>query len=132
MHEYVNINGRDSQYKECVDCNKRTPHICFRCNYCYSCHFKIESIEKEHWNKRNGNHLGIRWINQTERYLIRCFHSLTCIIQHPLTPRNPSAYSRFLCLSYSTTISGFGKYLKKTIERNSRYRESRAYSSCRR
>jgi hypothetical protein len=26
---------------ECIDRNKRTPHICLRCNHCYWCHFKI-------------------------------------------------------------------------------------------
>jgi hypothetical protein len=56
MHEYVTIYDRDSQYKECVDCNKRTPHICFRCNYCYSSHFKIERIEKEHWQKQRNTY----------------------------------------------------------------------------
>ena len=52
MHEYVTLYGHDSRYKECIDCNKRTPHICFRCNYCYSCHFKIERTEKEYWLER--------------------------------------------------------------------------------
>ena len=52
MHDYLTSYGINSKYKECIDCNKRTPHICFRCNYCYSCHFKIERTEKEYWLKR--------------------------------------------------------------------------------
>ena len=48
MHEYLTLCGDNSQYGECIDCNKRTPHICLKCNYCYSCHFKVERMEKEY------------------------------------------------------------------------------------
>ena len=46
MHEYITSYIKPS-YSECIDCNKRTTYICLKCNYCYSCHFKIEKIEKE-------------------------------------------------------------------------------------
>ena len=46
MHEYITSYVKPS-YNECIDCNKRTIHICLKCHYCYSCHFKIESREKE-------------------------------------------------------------------------------------
>jgi hypothetical protein len=46
MHEYI-TSYVDPSYGECIDCNKRTIHICLKCHYCYSCHFKIENIEKE-------------------------------------------------------------------------------------
>ena len=55
MHEYLTSYGDNSRYGECIDCDKRTPHICLKCNYCYSCHFKIERIEKEHWQKPKEN-----------------------------------------------------------------------------
>ena len=45
MHEYLS----DSRfpYGECIDCRKRSAHVCIRCHYCYSCHPKIEQLEKE-------------------------------------------------------------------------------------
>ena len=45
MHEYLS----DSRfpYSECIDCRKRSAHVCIRCHYCYSCHPKIEQLEKE-------------------------------------------------------------------------------------
>ncbi|MGC2427627.1 MAG: hypothetical protein WA421_11370, partial [Nitrososphaeraceae archaeon] len=46
MHEYITLYT-DPEYGQCCECMKRTPHICIRCNYCYSCHPKIERIEKE-------------------------------------------------------------------------------------
>jgi hypothetical protein len=46
MHEYITSYIKPS-YSQCIDCNKRTTHICIKCHYCYSCHFKIESIEKQ-------------------------------------------------------------------------------------
>ena len=45
MHEYLAFSR--PFYRECINCKKRTPHTCLRCNYCYSCHPKIERIEKE-------------------------------------------------------------------------------------
>ena len=50
MHEYITSYIKPS-YSECIDCNKRTTCICLKCNYCYSCHFKIEKIEKERMKK---------------------------------------------------------------------------------
>jgi hypothetical protein len=44
VHEYV--APFTLIYHECIDCKKRTPHICIECNYCYSCHPNIEGIEK--------------------------------------------------------------------------------------
>ena len=46
MHEYITLYSNPS-YGQCNECMKRTPHICLKCNYCYSCHPKIERIEKE-------------------------------------------------------------------------------------
>jgi hypothetical protein len=46
MHEYITLYTNPS-YGQCNECMKRTPHICLKCNYCYSCHPKIERIEKE-------------------------------------------------------------------------------------
>ena len=46
MHEYA-TSYSNVLYKECTHCNKRTLHICLRCGYCYSCHFKIESLERQ-------------------------------------------------------------------------------------
>jgi hypothetical protein len=45
MHDYLSSNNL--VYYDCIECKKRTPHICIRCHYCYSCHPKIERIEKE-------------------------------------------------------------------------------------
>jgi len=46
MHEYITSYIKP-MYGDCIDCNKRTPHVCDRCHYCYSCHFKIERKERE-------------------------------------------------------------------------------------
>ena len=45
MHEYLSDNR--FPYGECIDCTKRSAHVCIRCHYCYSCHPKIEQLEKE-------------------------------------------------------------------------------------
>lgn len=47
MHEYLAVYTNNQSYGHCTDCSKRTPHVCTKCNYCYSCHPKIERIEKE-------------------------------------------------------------------------------------
>jgi hypothetical protein len=52
MHEYLTDYNNSGSYRECIECNKRTPHICFICGYCYTCHPKIESIEKEEQAKK--------------------------------------------------------------------------------
>ncbi|MFZ0514910.1 MAG: hypothetical protein WAM14_25130 [Candidatus Nitrosopolaris sp.] len=51
MHEYLTVYDNSQSYGQCIECNKRTPHICLKCNYCYSCHPKIESIEKDQAKK---------------------------------------------------------------------------------
>ncbi|HEY7757088.1 MAG TPA: hypothetical protein VIA08_02535 [Nitrososphaeraceae archaeon] len=46
MHEYL----RDTianRYDECKSCNNRTEFTCVKCNYCWSCHWKKEIIEKK-------------------------------------------------------------------------------------
>lgn len=32
-------------YRVCKNCDKRTPHVCIKCGFCYSCHWKIEGTE---------------------------------------------------------------------------------------
>ena len=44
MHEY--ISDSHFPYSECIDCRKRSAHVCTKCHYCYSCHPKIEQLEK--------------------------------------------------------------------------------------
>ena len=44
-HEFLAQAARI--YKACEDCNKRTPHVCIKCGYCYSCHPKIERPLKQ-------------------------------------------------------------------------------------
>jgi hypothetical protein len=45
MHEYF-TEYPPLSYRVCTDCAKRTPHICLKCNYCFSCHYKVERLEK--------------------------------------------------------------------------------------
>ena len=45
MHEY--ISDSHFSYSECIECRKRSAHVCIRCHYCYSCHLKIEQLEKK-------------------------------------------------------------------------------------
>lgn len=45
MHEYF-TEYPPLSYRVCADCDKRTPHICLKCNYCFSCHYKVERLEK--------------------------------------------------------------------------------------
>ena len=45
MHDYLSDSG--FSYSECIECRKRSAHVCIRCHYCYSCHPKIEQLEKE-------------------------------------------------------------------------------------
>lgn len=45
MHEYI----RDTsswKYDICKCCDYRTSFTCVRCKYCWSCHWKIERLEK--------------------------------------------------------------------------------------
>lgn len=43
MHEF--LSPLKQKYGHCRWCDKRSPHICLRCGYCYSCHPKVEAIE---------------------------------------------------------------------------------------
>ena len=52
MHEFLAEYNNSGSYHECKACNKRTPHICLKCNYCYSCHPMIERMEKEERKKK--------------------------------------------------------------------------------
>lgn len=45
MHEF--LSPLKLKYGHCQWCDKRSPHICFRCGYCYSCHPKVESLEQK-------------------------------------------------------------------------------------
>lgn len=51
MHEYLADHRLSSPYRNCIECSKRSQHVCTTCVYCYSCHYKIERKEKE--NKMN-------------------------------------------------------------------------------
>jgi hypothetical protein len=52
MHEYLADYRLSPPYLSCVECNKRSQYVCTKCNYCYSCHYKIERKEKENEMKR--------------------------------------------------------------------------------
>jgi hypothetical protein len=45
MHEYLAESGKSTIYKDCAECRKRKSTICVMCNYCYSCHYKVERME---------------------------------------------------------------------------------------
>jgi hypothetical protein len=50
-HEYI----RDTlslSHHECTACRYRTKFVCIRCNYCYSCHWKKEELEKRILNSK--------------------------------------------------------------------------------
>ena len=50
MHEYL----RDTianRYDECKSCNNRTEFTCVRCNYCWSCLWKKEIMDKKEKEK---------------------------------------------------------------------------------
>jgi len=52
MHEYLADYRLSPPYRGCIECNKRSQYVCTTCNYCYSCHYKIERTEKENEMKR--------------------------------------------------------------------------------
>lgn len=52
MHEYLADHGLFHRYRNCVECNKRSQHVCTTCDHCYSCHYKIERKERENEMKR--------------------------------------------------------------------------------
>ena len=52
MHDYLADCHLSSPYRTCIECNKRSQHVCTTCSYCYSCHGKIERKEKEDVMKR--------------------------------------------------------------------------------
>lgn len=33
-------------YKECKSCSNRTEFTCIKCGFCWSCHWKVEQIDK--------------------------------------------------------------------------------------
>ena len=35
-----------STYKECIYCKSRTQFTCVKCGYCYSCHWKKETLDR--------------------------------------------------------------------------------------
>jgi hypothetical protein len=43
VHEYL----RNTEYAYCNSCKNRTQFTCMKCNYCYSCHWKKEKLEKD-------------------------------------------------------------------------------------
>ena len=45
MHQF--LSPLKLKYGYCAWCNKRSPHICLRCSYCYSCHPHMESVERK-------------------------------------------------------------------------------------
>ena len=45
MHEF--LSPLKHEYGHCRWCDKRSPYICFRCGYCYSCHPHVESMERK-------------------------------------------------------------------------------------
>jgi hypothetical protein len=45
MHEF--LSPLEPRYRQCRWCDKRSPHICSRCGSCYSCHPKVESVERK-------------------------------------------------------------------------------------
>ena len=44
-HEYLR-NSLDSKYRECMSCASRTEFTCTICGFCWSCHWKMERVEK--------------------------------------------------------------------------------------
>lgn len=45
IHEFLR-DTLNFSYIECVYCKKRSQFNCLKCNSCYSCHWKTESLEK--------------------------------------------------------------------------------------
>ena len=54
MHEY--LTSYKLIYSECMQCNKRTSYVCLKCNYCYSCHYKIEATERKSYIQNQNQH----------------------------------------------------------------------------
>jgi hypothetical protein len=44
-HEYLR-DSLDSNYRECNSCKNRTEFTCIKCGFCWSCHWKVEQINK--------------------------------------------------------------------------------------
>jgi hypothetical protein len=44
-HEYLR-DTLDSNYRECNSCKNRTEFRCIKCGFCWSCHWKVEQINK--------------------------------------------------------------------------------------
>lgn len=45
MHEF--LSPLKPEYNQCRWYDKSSPHICFRCGYCYTCRPKVESPERK-------------------------------------------------------------------------------------
>lgn len=70
-HHYLR-NTLVSNYKECISCKNRTQFICIKCNHCYSCHWKIEKLEKiqsEPLERANSTFLGRYSSSQTTKII---------------------------------------------------------------
>ena len=52
IHEYLADHHLSLPYRNCIECSRRSQHVCTTCSYCYSCHYKIERKEKENKMKR--------------------------------------------------------------------------------
>lgn len=44
-HEYLR-DTLNSEYRKCNSCANRTEFTCIRCGFCWSCHWKMEQVEK--------------------------------------------------------------------------------------
>ncbi len=44
-HEYLR-DTLDSNYRECNSCKNRTEFTCIKCGFCWSCHWKMEQINR--------------------------------------------------------------------------------------
>ena len=53
MHEYIRETSF-WKYEYCKCCSSRTSFTCVRCNYCWSCHWKKERLER---NELLGNRI---------------------------------------------------------------------------
>jgi hypothetical protein len=44
-HEYLR-DTLEMKYRRCVSCGSRTEFTCVECGFCWSCHWKMEQVEK--------------------------------------------------------------------------------------
>jgi hypothetical protein len=45
LHDYLR-DTLEPRYNECKSCGNRTQFTCIQCDFCYSCHWKKEELEK--------------------------------------------------------------------------------------